>query len=122
MFFFMIACTPQFPSTTWVMPKSTATDISAIALSAISPFARISKPRIFRKTTLLEAVFAGLAPWELLHALANGQPRWTLAPAKYRVVVEPDDGFQPTSGASSSAATRTPGIRRRRHGAVQRRR
>lgn len=45
------------------------------------------------KTTLLEAVFAALAPSDLLWALAVGQPRWTLAPAKYRVVLEPDDGF-----------------------------
>ena len=32
----MTACTPQFPSTTWVTPKSTATDISEIASSSVS--------------------------------------------------------------------------------------
>ena len=43
MTFFRIACTPQFPSTTWVTPKSTATDISEIASSSDSPFVVIRK-------------------------------------------------------------------------------
>ena len=33
----MIAWTPQFPSTTWVTPKSTAADITAIASSSLRP-------------------------------------------------------------------------------------
>src|SRR5262245_55841668 len=32
--FLMTARTPQLPSTTWVMPKSTAIDVSEIALSS----------------------------------------------------------------------------------------
>jgi hypothetical protein len=35
--FFRIACTPQLPSTIWVMPKSTPTDISEIASSSERP-------------------------------------------------------------------------------------
>jgi undecaprenyl-diphosphatase len=42
----MIACTPQLPSTTWVMPKSTATDISEIASSSLKPCVDIRKWRI----------------------------------------------------------------------------
>src|SRR5947209_1843532 len=38
--FFKIAWTPQLASTTWVTPKSTATDISEIASSSLSPFCR----------------------------------------------------------------------------------
>ena len=37
MLFLMTACTPQLPSTTWVTPKSTATDISEIASSSLKP-------------------------------------------------------------------------------------
>lgn len=35
------ACTPRLPSTTWVMPKSTATEISEIASSSLSWWALI---------------------------------------------------------------------------------
>ena len=38
-----VAWTPQFPSTTWVTPKSTATDIRDIASSSLSPCVVIRK-------------------------------------------------------------------------------
>jgi N-methylhydantoinase B/oxoprolinase/acetone carboxylase alpha subunit len=38
--FLRIAWTPQLPSTTWVTPQSTASDISEIASSSVRPFLR----------------------------------------------------------------------------------
>ncbi len=35
--FSTMPCTPQLPSTTWVTPKSVATDIKEIASSSVSP-------------------------------------------------------------------------------------
>src|SRR5215472_4478681 len=42
-FFSITAWTPQFPSTTWVTPKSTATDIREIASSSESPLVVMRK-------------------------------------------------------------------------------
>src|SRR6516162_3168501 len=49
--FFRIAWTPQLASTTWVTPKSTATDISEIASSSESPLVVIRKCRILRNAS-----------------------------------------------------------------------
>src|SRR6202034_3947915 len=41
-------CTPQLASTTWVTPKSAATDMSAIASSSLSLWAVMRKRRSLR--------------------------------------------------------------------------
>lgn len=61
------------------------------------------------KTTLLEAVFGSLAPWELLNSAmhgphVHGQPRWRLAAGKYRVTLEPDNAFSVETAAPSSVS------------------
>src|SRR6201996_8858485 len=48
-----IACTPQLPSTTWVTPKSTAAEISAIASSSLNPLVFIRKRRTFRNASFI---------------------------------------------------------------------
>ena len=48
----MMAWMPQLPSTTWVTPKSTATEISEIASSSDSPLVVIRKARILRNASL----------------------------------------------------------------------
>src|SRR5262249_48060439 len=47
----MMAWMPQLPSTTWVTPKSTATEISEIASSLLKPLVFIKKPRILRNAS-----------------------------------------------------------------------
>src|SRR5690606_23047698 len=49
--FLMTPCTPQLPSTTCVMPKSAATEMSEIASSSLRPWVVIKKWRIFRKAS-----------------------------------------------------------------------
>lgn len=61
------------------------------------------------KTTLLEAVFGSLAPWELLNSAmhgphVHGQPRWRLAAGKYRVTLEPDHAFSVETAKPSSVS------------------
>src|SRR3712207_805151 len=51
MFLRMTAWTPQLPSTTCVIPKSTAIDISEIASSSDKPFVVIRKCRILRNAS-----------------------------------------------------------------------
>lgn len=49
--FLINACTPQLPSTTCVIPKSTATDMSEMASSSLSFCVVIKKWRIFRNAS-----------------------------------------------------------------------
>src|ERR1700683_1780720 len=49
--FLMMAWMPQLPSTTWVTPKSTPTEISEIPSSSVSPLVVIRKPRILRNAS-----------------------------------------------------------------------
>src|ERR1700693_2480390 len=49
--FLMTAWTPQFPSTTWVMPKSTPTVIKEIASSSVSFLVVIKNLRILRNAS-----------------------------------------------------------------------
>src|SRR5271157_1280061 len=51
--FWMMAWTPQLPSTTWVTPKSTASYISEIASSSVRPLVAIRKDRILRNASLM---------------------------------------------------------------------
>jgi len=53
MLFLMMAWTPQLPSTTCVIPKSTATDIREIASSSVRPLVVMRKFRIFRKASFI---------------------------------------------------------------------
>src|SRR5438132_1458454 len=52
-FFLIVAWTPQLPSTTWVMPKSTATDMREIASFSLRPLVVMRKWRIFRNASLI---------------------------------------------------------------------
>ena len=49
--FLMMAWIPQLPSTTWVTPKSTSTEISEIASSSVNPLVFIRKLRILRNAS-----------------------------------------------------------------------
>src|SRR4029450_7497055 len=49
--FLMTAWTPQFPSTTWVMPKSTPTVLKEIASSSVSFLVVIRNLRILRNAS-----------------------------------------------------------------------
>ena len=48
-----MAWTPQFPSTTCVIPKSTAIEHSEIASSSLSPFVVMRKWRVLRNASLI---------------------------------------------------------------------
>src|SRR5215831_16529091 len=50
--FLTIAWIPQLPSTTWVTPKSTATELSEIASSSLNPLVVIRNVRTLRKASL----------------------------------------------------------------------
>ena len=48
----MMAWMPQLPSTTWVTPKSTATELSEIASSSLNPLVVIRNVRTLRNASL----------------------------------------------------------------------